>query len=382
MKKIIIICIAISLLFVSTLFANENIESLLKKGKDAIETGKYQEAVTCLGKILTASGNETTDPEITAFGATVQAYGLLNMNNPQMRPMAKQYLETAIEKDPKWKFPKQLLKSVESYSKTPKKESDEIMQIYMRVLKGDNVTKEEAQKVEQSFKKKIAEKPNDLRGHQALGVLYERTGQMDKAIESYTKSLGDKAETATAYDFFGQFYARNKNSKKSIECFEKAVKMEPTNAVFVSNLAGPYLEAEQYDEAIKLYKEAMQLDPNNIRFQMRLANAYMLAGMDEKAIEECENILKKKPGQNNVEAMLNHLYQKSGKGNVHPMTTAAKMKSQMEEMGYRPDITQQGNIVVVKPTYYKKGEAPISNLENRVSQEFKLDIADIRANNK
>ncbi|MFH1411345.1 MAG: hypothetical protein ABIG55_01710 [Candidatus Omnitrophota bacterium] len=89
-----------------------DIEMLLKDGKSAIEKGEYEKAVTCLGEILTASGNETDDPGITAFGATVQAYGLIRMNNPQTNQMAIQYLQTAIDKDGEWEYPKKLLKKI------------------------------------------------------------------------------------------------------------------------------------------------------------------------------------------------------------------------------------------------------------------------------
>ena len=124
----IALLLAVMMTFISSSHAEENIQSLLNNGKKAIENGKYQEAVKCLGEILTASGDQTNNPKITAFGATVQAYGLLNMNNPQMRPMAKQYLETAINKDPEWGFPKQLLRETSKkykYSKTPENEARE-----------------------------------------------------------------------------------------------------------------------------------------------------------------------------------------------------------------------------------------------------------------
>ena len=94
-------------------YAETNVQNLLSDGRKAIENGQYQKAVNNLGEILTASGNKSNDPKIMAFGATVQAYGLLNSNNPNMRPMAKQYLETAISNDPEWAYPKKLLKSIE-----------------------------------------------------------------------------------------------------------------------------------------------------------------------------------------------------------------------------------------------------------------------------
>ena len=62
----------------------EDIESLLKAGQTSIENDKYEEAVNRLGEILTISGNKSDDPKVIAFGATVQAYGLWKLNDPQM----------------------------------------------------------------------------------------------------------------------------------------------------------------------------------------------------------------------------------------------------------------------------------------------------------
>ena len=96
----------------TTIFATD-IETLLKDGKTAIENSKYEEAVSRLGELLTASGDKTNDPKIVAFGSTVQAYGVWKMNNPQMTPTVIQYLNKAIAADPTWKYPEKLLKEVE-----------------------------------------------------------------------------------------------------------------------------------------------------------------------------------------------------------------------------------------------------------------------------
>ena len=86
---------------------------LLEKGRTAIENGQYEEAVNYLGEILTASGNQSTDPKVTALGYTVQAYGVHRMNNPRLAPVVKRYLNEAIASDPEWEFPRKLLKEIE-----------------------------------------------------------------------------------------------------------------------------------------------------------------------------------------------------------------------------------------------------------------------------
>ncbi|MDD4203282.1 MAG: hypothetical protein PHQ52_07430 [Candidatus Omnitrophica bacterium] len=120
MKKIfsIVVIIYLSLGVYASIAVPAKVADMLWKGKQAIETGQYEEAVNSLGDILTALGNQTKSPEIISFGATVQAYGIISMGNDQLIPTAKHYLNVAIENDPNWEYPQVLLKTIKA------KESD------------------------------------------------------------------------------------------------------------------------------------------------------------------------------------------------------------------------------------------------------------------
>jgi len=109
---LIIGTLIISTLVVSTTGFTSDVGMLLKDGKSAIEKGEYEKAVDCLGKILEISGDKSNDQEIVAFGSTVQAVGLIQMNNSQMNQIIRQYLQNAIDKDGEWEYPKKLLKKV------------------------------------------------------------------------------------------------------------------------------------------------------------------------------------------------------------------------------------------------------------------------------
>ena len=112
--KIIFSIAVISIIFGCAIgYSESDITFLLQNGKIAIEKGEYEKAVDYLGKILEASGNQTNDDKIVAFGATVQAYGIWKMNNPQMNSAVIQYLNTAIVRDPSWGYPKKLLKEIQ-----------------------------------------------------------------------------------------------------------------------------------------------------------------------------------------------------------------------------------------------------------------------------
>ncbi len=92
--------------------STEPVDSLLASGKQCLENYQYEKAVDYLGKILDASGNQSSDPTVISFGAAVQAYGLIRLNDPNNASTIKHHLDKAIKTDPAWQFPQKLLKDL------------------------------------------------------------------------------------------------------------------------------------------------------------------------------------------------------------------------------------------------------------------------------
>lgn len=116
MKKTLLtlcICIVLSTPSIASAELPANIQEKVKEGRQLIENGRYQDAAQCLGEILTSLGGSSNDPQVDSLGATVQAAGMLHADNPQYLPLAKQYLNRAIARDPSWEYPKKLLKEAE-----------------------------------------------------------------------------------------------------------------------------------------------------------------------------------------------------------------------------------------------------------------------------
>lgn len=114
-KKVKILIILLMWVFAQSniLYAWDDINIMLEKGRSAIEGNRYEEAVDYLGKILESSGNQSNDDKIVAFGAVVQAYGVWKLSNPKMNSTVIEFLNTAIARDPSWEYPKKLLKEAE-----------------------------------------------------------------------------------------------------------------------------------------------------------------------------------------------------------------------------------------------------------------------------
>jgi hypothetical protein len=111
------ICCVLTLIFfllMPSIGMCADFESLLAKGKQAIEAGEYQEATDCVGKLLIDSpNNETKDPRAIAFSSTVMAYGMIHSNSSGTDALIEAYLKSAIKADPTWPYPQKLLDEYE-----------------------------------------------------------------------------------------------------------------------------------------------------------------------------------------------------------------------------------------------------------------------------
>ena len=105
-------------LLIPSVGACADFESMLTKGKQAIEAGNYQEAANCVGQLLSTSpNNETKDPRAIAFSSTVMAYGMMHSNSSGVDQLIRAYLNQAIKADPTWQYPQALLDEYEKMKK-------------------------------------------------------------------------------------------------------------------------------------------------------------------------------------------------------------------------------------------------------------------------
>ncbi len=91
---------------------------LLQEGKRSLENGQYQKAVSCIGELLTKSGNESQDPKVLALHLASQAYGMMSQfKDPAYNKTIENNLLRAIDLDPEWQYPKRLLEQFRGQKK-------------------------------------------------------------------------------------------------------------------------------------------------------------------------------------------------------------------------------------------------------------------------
>ena len=109
MIKSCILSFSLFLMLAATAQAFSTDLGLLQEGKKSLENGQYEKAVSCLGKLLMKSGNESEDPQVMALHLTIQAYGMLQLKDRSYDSTVENKLLGAISQDPEWSYPKKLL---------------------------------------------------------------------------------------------------------------------------------------------------------------------------------------------------------------------------------------------------------------------------------
>jgi tetratricopeptide (TPR) repeat protein len=133
-----------------------------------------------------------------------------------------------------------------------------------------------------------------------LGNACLRTERYDDAIRSYVKALGRAkvgVEAAGYHNQLGVAYDEKNEIDKAIEQYKEAISRQgdQKNAVYYSNLGYAYYRQNQYVEAAAELEEAVQLDKDNAKYWNSLGNAYYGGAQYAEAVPSYLHAVELKP---------------------------------------------------------------------------------------
>lgn len=170
--------------------------------------------------------------------------------------------------------------------------------------------------------------PDNFRAHNNLGMEYEKSGNLEKALYHYkiasnlTPNLSwlhnDKNQTyARVYNNIGNVYFKQKNFNTAIEYYKKAIDLDPLYSSPYFNLGLLYRNKGLLDLAIYYYKKAIELNPYVADYYNNLGVVYALKDDFKEAIIQYEKAVElssdedfKKQVLKNIEIAKNFLRRK------------------------------------------------------------------------
>lgn len=175
------------------------------------------------------------------------------------------------------------------------------------------------------FKQAIEESPEYADAYYNIGIIYENTNRLNKAIDSYKEALRLKKdheeanealvlafvklkqfvtakeqlesfieknpENASGYILLSKINVLDNQLDKSVENLNKALSIDPQSADAYFNLAAVNYQLNKPDEAKKDYEKALELDPQHINAMINLAGIYAKDKDYTKALEIYTKIL-------------------------------------------------------------------------------------------
>ncbi|NBB79397.1 MAG: tetratricopeptide repeat protein [Verrucomicrobia bacterium] len=160
----------------------------------------------------------------------------------------------------------------------------------------------------QSYRRYLADQPDDASAYVLYGKLLRRLGEYDQAFVAFLKADELDPGIAVVKQQIGNHLAEQGKGKAALTFYLNAVSIEPETAVYhfglgqlLHNFRSEFIDEGIFTrdalerEMLKAFRQAATIDPENFDFQMRLGEAYYdLSSPDWKRALVHWNKLRKK----------------------------------------------------------------------------------------
>lgn len=141
-----------------------------------------------------------------------------------------------------------------------------------------------------AFQELLRRDPNDVKGHDNLGLCFEAKNQSDAALAEYRKAVALDGGTSTnneqPYVNLGKLLTAMNQASDGLPLLEHAVQMAPQSASAHYELARAELSLGRLEPAKKDVEESVKLDQSNSASHYLLGRIYKRLGQSEQADAE------------------------------------------------------------------------------------------------
>ena len=170
------------------------------------------------------------------------------------------------------------------------------------------------------FSKTLKEAPNAALLHHAMGNVYVREENYEKALEYYHNSLALYPLYHAAYNNIGTIYSKHALYDEAITAFKEAIKINPDYIQSHFNLGTTYYQKGMTEDASREFKIVLAFNKNYVKAHNNLGIIYAEKGLLNEAIAEFEEVLRHEPhnekARNNLEIIKEELASKSPNKNL------------------------------------------------------------------
>lgn len=148
--------------------------------------------------------------------------------------------------------------------------------------------------------------------HYIMGVVYEDTGDIDKAIREYKKALRADNRSAAIHASLASGYIKKDKIPEAIEELNLAVQLDPESVTPHAILALLYSLQNKPEQARNEYeaalKKASKAEPDNLDIYKSLGASYLQSRKFKEALEVYRLIVEKRPQDAQAHFYLGSIY--------------------------------------------------------------------------
>ena len=119
----------------------------------------------------------------------------------------------------------------------------------------------------------------------SLGLVYEQSKKLDKAIDCYKAAIKIDPKEIKAYLSLAALYKQDQNYEDAIKVYQQGMINNPSNHFILSNLGNLFYLQHKYEDAIISNQRAIKAKPDSHVVNFNFANTLLNAGKYSEAIE-------------------------------------------------------------------------------------------------
>ncbi len=153
-----------------------------------------------------------------------------------------------------------------------------------------------------AYQEFLVKNPEFYQLHLNIGNCHKELGQNDLAIAEFNKVIDaakdeekDKALKAKGYAAIGEIYLKDQDIDKATEFFQKSIALSPKDEILAYNVAEIYFASNNNEEALKYYDIALLIKPQWAEPFLKKGYVYMNMGDFPKAIESLKKFMELDP---------------------------------------------------------------------------------------
>ena len=145
------------------------------------------------------------------------------------------------------------------------------------------------EKAIECYKAAIKLDPNEIKAYLSLATLYKQDLKFEDAIKVYQQGLINNPSNHFILSNLGNLFYLQHKYEDAIVCHQRAIKVKPDSHIVHFNFANTLLNAGKYSEAIEMYKKTIELNPNFNRSKINLGSTLLSMSNFDEGFKEYSN---------------------------------------------------------------------------------------------